>query len=169
MEHVRLVHVLAWRFAKLSNSAVNRKIFAADYVWCNEPCADSCNAVILRHAWLSPWNKHMTTGRINQISIVCLFVPSRRVRPAWETNTVELMIVCCIFCLWSNIRKSQFRIPIKAFYSCISVDLLFGWSFLEVRRQSSTDFDSTKLRAAQNGSAHRVFCRRSLLESALES
>jgi len=47
-----------------------RNIFAADCVWCNEPCADSCSAVILRHAWLSPWNKHMTTGRINQISIV---------------------------------------------------------------------------------------------------
>ncbi len=47
-----------------------RNIFAADCVWCNEPCADSCIAVILRHAWLSPWNKHMTTGRINQISIV---------------------------------------------------------------------------------------------------
>jgi hypothetical protein len=33
------------------------------------------NAVILRHAWLSPWNKHMTTGRINQISIeiLCCF------------------------------------------------------------------------------------------------
>ena len=26
--------------------------------------------LILRHAWLSLWDKHMTTGRINQVSIV---------------------------------------------------------------------------------------------------
>ena len=27
-----------------------------------------CDPFTLRLAWLSPWNKHMTTGRINQIS-----------------------------------------------------------------------------------------------------
>ena len=25
--------------------------------------------LILRHAWLNPWGKHMTTGRINQVSL----------------------------------------------------------------------------------------------------
>ena len=28
-----------------------------------------CITFILRHAWLSLWDKHMTTGRINQITI----------------------------------------------------------------------------------------------------
>jgi len=32
VENTRLVHVLAWRFAKLSNIAETAKIFAADYV-----------------------------------------------------------------------------------------------------------------------------------------
>ena len=30
----------------------------------------SIEAFILRHAWLSLWDKHMTTGRINQVTIV---------------------------------------------------------------------------------------------------
>ena len=29
--------------------------------------------LILRHAWLSPSDKHMTTGRINQVSILLVF------------------------------------------------------------------------------------------------
>ena len=29
----------------------------------------STEAFILRHAWLSLWDKHMTTGRINQVTI----------------------------------------------------------------------------------------------------
>ena len=29
----------------------------------------SIEAFILRHAWLSLWDKHMTTGRINQVTI----------------------------------------------------------------------------------------------------
>ena len=29
-----------------------------------------CITLILRHAWLSLWDKHMTTGRINQVPIV---------------------------------------------------------------------------------------------------
>ena len=30
----------------------------------------STNLFILRHAWLNLWDKHMTTGRINQITIM---------------------------------------------------------------------------------------------------
>ncbi len=30
----------------------------------------SIEAFILRHAWLSLWDKHMTTGRINQVTVV---------------------------------------------------------------------------------------------------
>ena len=37
----------------------------------NEPFAVSqYRLLILRHAWLNLWDKHMTTGRINQVTIV---------------------------------------------------------------------------------------------------
>ena len=33
----------------------------------------STNLFILRHAWLNLWDKHMTTGRINQVTIsICM-------------------------------------------------------------------------------------------------
>lgn len=64
-------HVLAWHFAQVIQFCGNRNIFAADCVWCNEPCADSCSAVILRHAWLSPWNKHIQLAESTR-SLVCV-------------------------------------------------------------------------------------------------
>jgi hypothetical protein len=42
--------------------AVNRGRF-------NEPFAVSLKKVVLRRAWLNLWDKHMTTGRINQVAI----------------------------------------------------------------------------------------------------
>ena len=48
--------------------------------WFNEPFAVSqYKSLILRHAWLNLWDKHMTTGRINQVSNA---VPSRETRRA---------------------------------------------------------------------------------------
>ena len=58
----------------------------------------SIEAFILRHAWLSLWDKHMTTGRINQVTIgtaVHLHRPldchwtgdSRRISRAWHRAT----------------------------------------------------------------------------------
>ena len=42
-----------------------------NYNWFNEPFAVSqYKQFILRHAWLNLWDKHMTTGRINQVAIV---------------------------------------------------------------------------------------------------
>ena len=39
--------------------------------WFNEPFAVSpYRLLILRHAWLNLWDKHMTTGRINQVTIL---------------------------------------------------------------------------------------------------
>ena len=39
--------------------------------WFNEPFAVSLyRLLILRHAWLNLWDKHMTTGRINQVTIL---------------------------------------------------------------------------------------------------
>ena len=35
----------------------------------------SIKQFILRHAWLNLWDKHMTTGRINQVSIVLNYCP----------------------------------------------------------------------------------------------
>ena len=41
-----------------------------NYNWFNEPFAVSqYNLFILRHAWLNLWDKHMTTGRINQVTM----------------------------------------------------------------------------------------------------
>ena len=34
----------------------------------------SIDLFILRHAWLNLWDKHMTTGRINQVSYVELLL-----------------------------------------------------------------------------------------------
>ena len=40
-----------------------------NYNWYNEPSAVSpFKSLKLRHAWLSLWDKHMTTGRINQVT-----------------------------------------------------------------------------------------------------
>jgi hypothetical protein len=43
----------------------------------------SIDLFILRHAWLNLWDKHMTTGRINQVSYRCnyLLQPTSRRRP----------------------------------------------------------------------------------------
>ena len=39
--------------------------------WFNEPFAVSLyRLLILRHAWLNLWDKHMTTGRINQVTTI---------------------------------------------------------------------------------------------------
>ena len=39
--------------------------------WFNEPFAVSrYRLLILRHAWLNLWDKHMTTGRINQVTTI---------------------------------------------------------------------------------------------------
>ena len=42
--------------------------------WFNEPFAVSLYILlILRHAWLNLWDKHMTTGRINQVTNFLFF------------------------------------------------------------------------------------------------
>ena len=46
-----------------------------NYNWFNEPYAVSQYKIfILRHAWLNLWDKHMTTGRINQVTIIKLTI-----------------------------------------------------------------------------------------------
>jgi hypothetical protein len=47
------------------------RYYQINYDWFNEPFAVSqYRLLILRHAWLNLWDKHMTTGRINQVTIL---------------------------------------------------------------------------------------------------
>ena len=64
------------------------KYYQINYNWYNEPFAVSqYKLFILRHAWLNLWDKHMTTGRINQVAAervqVCL---ERRGRLSWRVG-----------------------------------------------------------------------------------
>ena len=43
-------------------------IHQINYNWFNEPFAVSRYITILTHAWVNLWDKHMTTGRINQVT-----------------------------------------------------------------------------------------------------
>ena len=52
---------------------------------CNELFAASLLQAVLRHAWLRLWNKHMTTGRINQVASCWL---RQAVTPLQETSTI---------------------------------------------------------------------------------
>ena len=45
--------------------------------------------LILRHAWLNHWDKHMTTGRINQVRIVFLTELLLRRRHIAATQTKQ--------------------------------------------------------------------------------
>ena len=72
----------------------------------------STNLFILRHAWLNLWDKHMTTGRINQVTIsICadlrLHSTSTRVLrhfPQWAFVT-RLFNCLCVnpFTVWDCI------------------------------------------------------------------
>jgi hypothetical protein len=64
----------------------------------------SIKLFILRHAWLNLWDKHMTTGRINQVTTV-----KKRKRKSkkkrdgdWIKETEEFLITipCPSFCLF---------------------------------------------------------------------
>ena len=47
----------------------------------------STDLFILRHAWLNLWDKHMTTGRINQVSYKC--AQFRLLRPRLAHTQIE--------------------------------------------------------------------------------
>ena len=54
--------------------------------WFNEPFAVSLySLLILRHAWLNLWDKHMTTGRINQVTIFFPPLPANS-RSDWSVT-----------------------------------------------------------------------------------
>ena len=57
----------------------------------------SLNSFILTHAWLNLWDKHMTTGRINQVAFIDHSNPSthsRKRKGNWEWDEVLTVIFC---------------------------------------------------------------------------
>ena len=52
-----------------------------------------CIILILRHAWLSLWDKHMTTGRINQITIIKRTQRGRSLANSPELSIPNIVIV----------------------------------------------------------------------------
>ena len=50
----------------------------------------SIKLFILRHAWLNLWDKHMTTGRINQVT----FLSNKKQRPHWALTQRATSISC---------------------------------------------------------------------------
>ena len=59
-----------------------------NYNWYNEPSAVSpFKSFKLRHAWLSLWDKHMTTGRINQVT--CRLALALRQRPTQQASPYD--------------------------------------------------------------------------------
>ena len=64
---------------------------------------------VLRHAWLNLWDKHMTTGRINQISIYRVSVRKRiqththTLSTLSSTKPSQLSVALCHWC--SNIQQ----------------------------------------------------------------
>ena len=63
----------------------------------------STNLFILRHAWLNLWDKHMTTGRINQVTTI-QFLPNE-----WQNHPITHSRSC--FYGWEFISKSWFLNP----------------------------------------------------------
>lgn len=63
--------------------------------WFNEPFAVSLyKLLILRHAWLNLWDKHMATGRINQITIL-------------RTNVQGLVLQAVFILKFSNFNSKE--------------------------------------------------------------
>ena len=64
----------------------------------------STKLLILRHAWLNLWDKHMTTGRINQVTIT-LGSPHAHT----HTHTTRLSLVCVYVCARPSRRCEKSR------------------------------------------------------------
>ena len=70
-----------------------------NYNWFNEPFAVSqYEAFILGHAWLSLWDKHMTTGRINQVAR-----PTRRHAPSRRRFAARLRFAVPSLSNWQRV------------------------------------------------------------------
>jgi hypothetical protein len=112
----------------------------------------SINLFILRHAWLNLWDKHMTTGRINQVTIIRAtqaaaanvqinsVIGIRCLGPSW-TPKYELFYFVLEFFQTRRVLKRlhpQFHLP----------DFLLGWSQIkEIKLQGAT----SERKAEHNG------------------
>ena len=56
----------------------------------------STDLFILRHAWLNLWDKHMTTGRINQVSYKKLVVSEKRAFLQTTPHHLQLSTRSCV-------------------------------------------------------------------------
>ena len=56
----------------------------------------STRSLILRHAWLNLWDKHMTTGRINQVATSSFFMSQPFYRKQHEGSQVCVDILNCV-------------------------------------------------------------------------
>ena len=65
----------------------------------------SIKLFILRHAWLNLWDKHMTTGRINQVTIVHQSETRRNTNPT-GASIAETIVV---FHVWLIRTRSRVR------------------------------------------------------------
>ena len=76
--------------------------------WFNEPFAVSqYKSLILRHAWLNLWDKHMTTGRINQITVRYDVVQRRQKR--WRTAALQARVRRSVSIGDSRLRLCRLR------------------------------------------------------------
>ena len=70
-----------------------------------------CTILILRHAWLNLWDKHMTTGRINQVAAVWYKI---RIVLVVDTYTLrKLLAGSWLWTLWDVVSASSHR-----FHTC---------------------------------------------------
>ena len=85
--------------------------------------------LILRHAWLNLWDKHMTTGRINQVS--------RAKSIPWRASICSTLQICLLrFAFSATFRKKN------AEFRSYTTDAIFGphsWKLPEPDNLTVTD------------------------------
>ena len=137
----------------------------------------SIKSFILRHAWLNLWDKHMTTGRINQVttkSEVCL-APSSWANESWAHHSFSKKrlsviaaayhtnIISCRVNLSRHSTQRQTPAASKLAQSAFAM-LNFGYkscpSFCNPRRNAAKvsvkSFAALRLRCKSRASGHTV-------------
>ena len=92
----------------------------------------SIKLFILRHAWLNLWDKHMTTGRINQVTV--LSAGRKQVSPPLTQRGLESRRAW--FCVWHE--KSQKMVRMGWLTYCGSPSLTL-WLFRHVSLHLTSD------------------------------
>ena len=80
----------------------------------------SIKLFILRHAWLNLWDKHMTTGRINQVTVLSTPTerPPKRLRLNMEIHTTKAIGKPATSGAWTLLDKKskcdRIQTPVKS-------------------------------------------------------